>query len=81
MAVKEVFEGDPEVRTRPRVGPAGSSRALGSRAEIGLTVKRVARLTKPARYLDSLGLYLQVISATNRSWLLRYELRGKKRWG
>lgn len=47
---------------------------------MGLTVKRVARLTKPGRYLDNLGLYLQVISATNRSWLLRYELRGKKRW-
>jgi integrase len=47
---------------------------------MALTVKRVARLTRPGRYLDSAGLYLQVISATNRSWLLRYELRGKRRW-
>ena len=45
-----------------------------------LTVKRVARLTQPGRYLDSAGLYLQVITATNRSWLLRYELNGKRRW-
>jgi Arm domain-containing DNA-binding protein len=26
------------------------------------------------------GLYLQVLSANNRSWLLRYEFRGHKRW-
>ena len=47
---------------------------------MGLTIKRVVRLTKPGRYLDSNGLYLQVTSPTNRSWLLRYELRRKKRW-
>jgi len=47
---------------------------------MGLTVKKLARLTKPGRYLDSNGLYLQVISPTNRSWLLRYELRHQKRW-
>jgi integrase len=45
-----------------------------------LTLKRIARLTRPGRYLDAHGLYLQVMSATNRSWLLRYELRGKKHW-
>src|SRR5262249_48051932 len=32
------------------------------------------------RYFDAHGLYLQVMSPTNRSWLLRFELRGRKRW-
>jgi integrase len=49
---------------------------------MALTVKRVARLTKPGRYRDGLvrGLYLQVMSASNRSWLLRYALGGHERW-
>jgi integrase len=45
-----------------------------------LTVKKVAKLKEPGRYLDSHGLYLQVMSANNRSWLLRFELTGRKRW-
>jgi len=49
---------------------------------MALTVKRVARLTKPGRYRDGVvrGLYLQVMSASNRSWLLRYALGGHERW-
>jgi integrase len=47
---------------------------------MALTVKRIAKLTSRRRYLDSDGLYLQVLSPSNRSWLLRYEFRGKKRW-
>lgn len=45
-----------------------------------LTVKKIERLKEPGRYLDQRGLYLQVMSATNRSWLLRYEINGRKRW-
>lgn len=45
-----------------------------------LTVKQAAKLTEPGRYRDERGLYLQVISPTNRSWLLRYERAGKERW-
>jgi integrase len=45
-----------------------------------LTVNRVKKLTKPGRYFDERGLYLQVLSSTNRSWLLRYERDGKERW-
>jgi integrase len=45
-----------------------------------LTVKKIERLKEPGRYLDERGLYLQVMSATNRSWLLRYEINGRKRW-
>jgi len=45
-----------------------------------LSVKKIAKLTARGRYFDSHGLYLQVISPTNRSWLLRFELNGQKRW-
>jgi integrase len=47
---------------------------------MGLTVKGILHLTKPGTYADRDGLYLQVLSATNRSWLFRYTLRGKSRW-
>jgi integrase len=47
---------------------------------MALTVKRVARLTRKGRFLDRDGLYLQVMSPNNRSWLLRYELHAKKHW-
>jgi integrase len=44
-----------------------------------LTVKGIAKLKERGRYLDEHGLYLQVLSATNRSWLLRYERGGRER--
>src|SRR5262249_34335531 len=40
----------------------------------------VERLTVKGRYGDGLGLYLQVHSATNRSWLFRYKINGRTRW-
>src|SRR5262249_2575802 len=49
------------------------------KVRMGLTVKRVARLKEPGRYLDSNGLDLQVISAPNRNWRLRYELHARYR--
>jgi integrase len=50
-----------------------------------LTVKRIERLkNQPGRYRDGSGevkgLYLQVESRTNVSWLLRYQQDGKERW-
>lgn len=45
-----------------------------------LTVKQIAKLTEPGRYRDERGLYLQVMSPTNRSWLLRFERDGRERW-
>ena len=46
-----------------------------------LTIKRIARLSTAGRYSDGHGLYLQVMSPTNRSWLLRYERNGRgERW-
>lgn len=45
---------------------------------MGLTIKQIKKATRPGRYLDERGLYLQVQSVTNRSWLLRYERRGKE---
>lgn len=53
---------------------------------MGLTVKRVERLTKPGRYGDGRGLYLQVTTSGVRSWILRYERggsngnKGRERW-
>ena len=47
---------------------------------MALTIKQVSKLTAPGRYFDQHGLYLQVQSERNRSWLLRYEIRGRERW-
>ena len=52
---------------------------------MALTAKRVALLRKkPGRYLDGgdlgHGLYLQVLSPSNASWILRYQQNGRKRW-
>lgn len=47
---------------------------------MGLTVKQIEKLMEPGRFGDGHGLYLQVISPTNRSWLLRYERGGRERW-
>lgn len=47
---------------------------------MGLTVKRIEKLTQPGRYKDDeRGLYLQVRNADARSWVFRYERRGKER--
>lgn len=50
-----------------------------------LTAKRIEKLRKqPGRYRDgsgqAKGLYLQVVRATNVSWLLRYQSGGRERW-
>ena len=47
---------------------------------MGLTVKKVERMTSKGKFADERGLYLQVHSATNRSWLFRYKQDGKTRW-
>jgi integrase len=47
---------------------------------MSLTIKQVERLLTPGRYLDEHGLYLQVMSATNRSWVLRFQREGRERW-
>jgi integrase len=46
-----------------------------------LTTKSIAKLKEPGRYGDGHGLYLQVLSPANRSWLFRYERNGRgERW-
>jgi integrase len=49
---------------------------------MALTEKKIAKLKEPGRYGDGnrSGLYVQVQSPTNRSWLLRYERDGRERW-
>lgn len=44
-----------------------------------LTVKQVAALFEPGRYLDGDGLYLSIDSNRRRYWLLRYQIDGKRR--
>jgi integrase len=50
---------------------------------MALTEKRIAKLKEPGRYADGnrTGLYLQISSETNRSWLFRYDRNGRgERW-
>lgn len=44
-----------------------------------LTAARVKALTKPGRYGDGGGLWLQVRGPTQKSWLLRYRWHGRQR--
>lgn len=43
----------------------------------GLNALTVQRLTKPGRYCDGYGLYLQISKTVTKSWLFRFMLRGK----
>jgi hypothetical protein len=47
---------------------------------LALTAKRLERLKTPGRYRDGgqRGLYLQVTSPSNRSWIFRFERDGKE---
>ena len=48
---------------------------------MALTLKLVERARlKPGRYGDGHGLYLQVKSSTNCSWLFRYQRGGREGW-
>jgi integrase len=47
---------------------------------MALTAIKVAKATKPGRYSDGQGLYLQVSKTGVKSWLLRYERYGRERW-
>ncbi|WP_081818588.1 integrase family protein [Pseudomonas sp. PH1b] len=44
-----------------------------------LNPKQVEHLTEPGRYSDDDGLYLVIKAGGNKSWLLRYQLNGKRR--
>lgn len=44
-----------------------------------LTVKGIAKITKPGLYGDGGGLWLQVQSGTSKSWCVRYSFAGKVR--
>jgi integrase len=47
---------------------------------MGLTQKRIEKLTRRGRYSDGHQLYLQVQSPTNKSWLFRYTFDGRERF-
>lgn len=44
-----------------------------------LTALKVAKLSKPGRYGDGAGLWLQVSRSGTKAWLLRYMLHGRAR--
>jgi integrase len=44
-----------------------------------LTVKKIEKLIQSGRHRDERGLYLQVKSPSNRSWIFRYEKDGRER--
>lgn len=46
---------------------------------MGLTWKKVEALKRPGTYGDGGGLYLQVTSTEAKSWILRYQLDGRRR--
>jgi integrase len=46
---------------------------------MGLSQTRADKLKEPGRHADGRNLYLQVSAAGNRSWIFRYELRGRER--
>ncbi len=45
-----------------------------------LNSMQINKLREPGRYGDGAGLWLQVRSPTNRSWIFRYMLDGHARW-
>jgi len=45
-----------------------------------LTALKVSRLSKPGRYADGKGLYLQITKTLAKSWIFRYERDGKERF-
>ena len=45
-----------------------------------LTALKVGKLSKPGRYADGKGLYLQITKALVKSWIFRYERDGKERY-
>lgn len=48
---------------------------------MSLTLKAVERaMQRPGRYGDERGLYLDVKSVTNASWVFRFERGGRERW-
>lgn len=52
---------------------------IESKNQMSLTIKGIAKLTKPGRYHDSHGLILQVGKTGAKSWLLRYQRNGRER--
>lgn len=43
-----------------------------------LTAKKVEAITKPGRYSDGGGLYIEVDKSSGKRWLFRYQLNGKR---
>ena len=45
-----------------------------------LTVKKIEAISKPGRYSDGDGLYLNVTNTLSMRWEFRYQFQGKRTW-
>jgi integrase len=45
-----------------------------------LTLSKIARISKPGRYSDGGGLYLQVTKRLTKSWIFRYQRQGTEHY-
>lgn len=52
---------------------------MGSRAYSRLSAVKFAKLAAAGRYCDGGGLYLQIGKDGSRSWIFRFQMRGKVR--
>lgn len=52
---------------------------MKGRSEMALTVRGIKTLTAAGRYGDGGGLYLQITETGGRSWIFRYQVRGRER--
>ena len=46
---------------------------------MALSVKRIERIKEPGRYRDRKNLFLQVTDSGGKSWLFKYQFRGRSR--
>src|SRR5215472_9805778 len=52
---------------------------MGRRVAAALTARRVETVKAPGMYADGGGLYLQVAPTGAKTWIFRFQLRGRRR--
>jgi hypothetical protein len=69
-------------RRSPPENPSqnGDREDIMARTAKKLNVNKIKQLIEPGRYNDGDGLFVTITKSGVRSWLFRYQLRGKERW-
>ncbi len=70
---------DPAVAEAPEGALRPSERTAGRHPRNALSTTFVRRVTRPGRYCDGHGLYLDVQPSGTRSWVQRLVIRGRRR--